>query len=1063
MYQSTAISSYFTTQGYLIPIISVLAVAILPRDKFTQSLILNVLFICIASAMSLLAVWSSVQARIHTSSPSSAQGPVSMPLPYNSSQSAVCAVWLFANIWFANLIRAKMPSFNLPVIIYSILVNTSLTAGPTIGTTMGATHFVRELLLANLFGMGLAAGVCFFIFPFSSRMIVMGEFRQLIGLLRKMVRLQGEHLAALARREERTTDTISNHGGKQDVPRERKNSQSKKKVTARGKANRGVATTATCLSETVVEIRRLAGKLYGDMVFAKRDTAWGKLNATDLADIFTLMYNITIPLVAISTSIRMLKGDDKPNGQSEERSAETQVQNQIAEKIHTSFQLLAEPIDQGLEHAGICLEILPKSKKSQKMTQSGNSHGNVDIEGHGGQIYPGDKRFGVVVNTKIGDIYTQIGSSLRTWLCERLSMAEDDALANNQPQLSASLYLEQLMLAAGEAIQGLVVFADKKVGDGTMSHKQLILPSRHRLWRWLKSIVRKRGSVSTQNSDVLETNDDYYGDGYWEKKNPERLPPAGTWQHIGVGLCKISNVLGSRESAFGFRVACAAMSVSILAFLEKTQSFFQEQRLLWAMLTITLGMTITSGQSIFGFFCRVGGTFLAMVSSLAIWYIPDQKTPGIIVFLWLFIFVEYYFIKFPRLAAPVIITVTTQLVIVGYELQVRTLGEAVATRSGQPYYPIYLLGPYRLAVIAGGSLVAFFWTFFPCALTDRTWLRRDFSAVIYLLGNYFSVLSSTMEAQLEEGAGIGDSETAAARRLVEVRRKIFGKVMRLNSSIESHIMWQRWEPSIGGSFPTEAYEEMFERNTRITGYLMLMSYALASAPLTEQTYTDNDSTEQQAAGASDAEAEAACKPGRQPNVKVLQQIELTHHMVLSTLTMLSNALLSGQRLPPFIPMPRHYGPAKNRMLQSEIGAKGASRGGGNSMRSHLHSDKHGNLALRIIDLRERHDRTTKRYIRSDRRSRRGEVGGARGGSFGGSKVNDPMTTGLRVYLLTQVCGALVCDELEALARVVGRLVGIVDFGSSVTSGNGHVDLEDDTENLAVEKPISEHSAAASAT
>lgn len=296
MYQSTAISSYFTTQGYLIPIISVLAVAILPRDKFTQSLILNVLFICIASAMSLLAVWSSVQARLHTSSPSSAQGAVSMPLPYNSSQSAVCAVWLFFNIWIANLIRAKIPSFNLPVVIYSILVNTSLTAGPTIGTTMGATHFVRELLLANLFGMGLAAGVCFFIFPFGSRMIVMGEFRQLIGLLRKMVRLQGDHLAALARTEERTTETISNHGGKQDVPREGKKSQSRKKVTARGKVNRGVATTATCLSETVVEIRRLAGKLYGDMVFAKRDIAWGKLDATDLADIFTLMYHITIPL-----------------------------------------------------------------------------------------------------------------------------------------------------------------------------------------------------------------------------------------------------------------------------------------------------------------------------------------------------------------------------------------------------------------------------------------------------------------------------------------------------------------------------------------------------------------------------------------------------------------------------------------------------------------------------------------------------------------------------------------------------------------------------------------------
>lgn len=76
-----------------------------------------------------------------------------------------------------------------------------------------------------------------------------------------------------------------------------------------------------------------------------------------------------------------------------------------------------------------------------------------------------------------------------------------------------------------------------------------------------------------------------------------------------------------------------------------------------------------------------------MVFSLAIWYIPDQKTPGIIVILWLFIFIEYYFVKFPRLVSTVIITVTTQLVIVGYELQVRKLGEDVATRSGQPYYP----------------------------------------------------------------------------------------------------------------------------------------------------------------------------------------------------------------------------------------------------------------------------------------------------------------------------------------------------------------------------------------
>lgn len=294
MYQSATISNYFTTQGYLIPIISVLAVPILPRDKFLQNLILSVLFICIASAVSLLAIWSSVQARIHTSPPT-AHGTARAPLPYNSSQSAVCAVWLFVNIWLVNLIRAKIPSFNLAVVLYSILANTSMTTGPTIGTTAAAKSFVRELLLANLFGMGLATGVCLIIFPFSSRMIVTGEFRRLIGLQKNLVRLQGEHFVRLA--QERECSTGAMNGQAQDVWRERGKSQSKK-LDTRAEDTREIraAPTASVLNETAREIRHLAGKLYGDYVFAKRDVAWGKLDAKDLADIFTLLYNITIPL-----------------------------------------------------------------------------------------------------------------------------------------------------------------------------------------------------------------------------------------------------------------------------------------------------------------------------------------------------------------------------------------------------------------------------------------------------------------------------------------------------------------------------------------------------------------------------------------------------------------------------------------------------------------------------------------------------------------------------------------------------------------------------------------------
>lgn len=79
--------------------------------------------------------------------------------------------------------------------------------------------------------------------------------------------------------------------------------------------------------------------------------------------------------------------------------------------------------------------------------------------------------------------------------------------------------------------------------------------------------------------------------------------------------------------------------------------------------------------------------------------------------LWFFIFMEMYlFIKYPRFIAVWLIAIVTQVLIIGYELQVKKIGIELASSTGQPYYPIYELAPYRLACVAGGSFVAFIWT-----------------------------------------------------------------------------------------------------------------------------------------------------------------------------------------------------------------------------------------------------------------------------------------------------------------------------------------------------------------
>lgn len=64
-----------------------------------------------------------------------------------------------------------------------------------------------------------------------------------------------------------------------------------------------------------------------------------------------------------------------------------------------------------------------------------------------------------------------------------------------------------------------------------------------------------------------------------------------------------------------------------------------------------------------------------MCTSFVIWYIVDGKTAGVICFLWLAIFLEFYFLlRYPRFTVTILLSMVTQVLIIGYELQVRKIG-----------------------------------------------------------------------------------------------------------------------------------------------------------------------------------------------------------------------------------------------------------------------------------------------------------------------------------------------------------------------------------------------------
>lgn len=239
--------------------------------------------------------------------------------------------------------------------------------------------------------------------------------------------------------------------------------------------------------------------------------------------------------------------------------------------------------------------------------------------------------------------------------------------------------MEFLLWSTGRAVLELVKFADRKVEDGTMKKSRLIFPKNRRLKKWFFNLLKSEDGGTEHTPDVAESGGSgiYSGQSFDAAKDPEHLPPTNAWQRLGNRFRGVGGVLGSIESAFGFRVACATLSIGIVAYLADTRTFFLEQRLVWAMIMVSIGMTITAGSGVFGFVGRIAGTcewarpkfgeicsqplVIAMCTSLVIWYIVNGHTAGIIVFIFIFVFIEFYFIMaYPRFIVIALLSIVTQ-------------------------------------------------------------------------------------------------------------------------------------------------------------------------------------------------------------------------------------------------------------------------------------------------------------------------------------------------------------------------------------------------------------------
>ncbi|KAL8705713.1 MAG: hypothetical protein Q9201_001188 [Fulgogasparrea decipioides] len=726
LYQNTGFADTYSTLGYLVAIMSILSFAIMPRAKFVQTMLFNIISICIGACIALLAIYCSVQARAHTTprpptGPKSSSGgpsPEAAVAPYNSSASAVSAIWLFFNIYVSNMFRAWRPQLQFPVIMYSIFANVSSIYASQFATMAQGIAFAKRLLEAFLTGFGIATAVSFLVFPLTSRKFVFKNTAGYLGALRGALKAQSAYLESLERKDVFSVPAKADKGASDGDRKHRLFHHEKTKVISQS------STEASGLKAAVANVAAFHGKIDVDAPFAKRELAYGKLDASEISELMKLMRQIMLPTVGMSSVADIfgrvadrrgwkntLKDDpDKLDRPHEVIEKEIGQWNEIMRTLHGPFQTLTEAMDQGLEHALYVLDLAKRPKKSGYKSNNALEGTLPDVEATGSTVGPGEKGFADSLSAKIDRFYEQRKLTLNTW-CSQHGLdwnkdqygqppphqdSMDVAASTNhermQRQLYLILYMEFLIWSTGRAVLDLVRFADSKVESGVLKKKRIIAPGLKRIKKWFARALSTGDSSIDHTPDSTETRGTSVevGDAYHKSRDPEHLPPTNAWQRFGDGVRAISRILSSQASAYGFRVACATLSVGIVAFLRDTQAFFIRQRLVWAMIMVAISMTVTAGAGVFGFIGRVAGTTIAMCTSYLIWYIANGEAPGVIVLLFLFTFCEVYFIlQYPRFIVIAMLSMVTQVLVVGYELQVQKVGRQVSfSASIYSFHPL---------------------------------------------------------------------------------------------------------------------------------------------------------------------------------------------------------------------------------------------------------------------------------------------------------------------------------------------------------------------------------------
>ncbi|KAK6366860.1 hypothetical protein LTS17_010411 [Exophiala oligosperma] len=851
-------------------------------------------------------MWTAIKARentTHLTAEEQHNGPVpgaQVSPSYNAAASACLAVWFFFWLWAYNTFRAFRPQYFLPLIVFSIYINVTATYGCIFPTMEQAYSLTKRLLDSFFVGFGIAFAVHFVILPITTRDVVTLVLNEYLHHLRSALDAQVQLIQSLPSRRLATVTTIQ----RVDSDRDENTVDQTNEWPEAAKWRTATAAATECQV-----------KIQSEMRYVKREIAWSKLNAKDFVCVSKLLRNVLISMGGIETVIQGSDRLEKMGGwASAELYKETRRdivdQDQEEQSLSQLFLQLQQPSQQligamieGLDYAFFILGFMRKPAFATREDLESRKAASPEGRGFAGHL-----------ERAIDDFLKARERPLMEW-CSTKSFdtipGPDMPAAHRQrsrSQLYLILDLGFSIVTTARGIADLVRFADSKVEDGTMQQRRLIMPTWKTLKKWASALIsREDGNLDYQTYSYRSgTPTVYLGDALGVERDPEHLSPESSWEKLTDHLRLIPKVFGSKESWFGFKVATGTMIVALSCYLRNSQHFYIEQRVIWGAIMVAISMTQTAGSGMYGQFMRVFGTFLAMIFSYIDWYMVNGHTAGVIVFVGVTMFL-YHYLLVTKPDDPVIpmIGMITTILIVGYELQVKKVGVMISESNGQVFHPIYELAPYRLACVLGGVSVACLLTYFPSVTTARSEMRKDLGNTLYLLGHYYSLTHKTISLRLQRSGGDVRDKDHLLRKAEKARIKLFAKELILIQAMKNHLHFIKWEPTFGGRFPKETYEQLLNHTQNILRFTGITAYVTK----TLQELPDN---------AHPGSGDARVSWTKDFNA-LLASLDLASHHVTSLLAILSSAIGSGKPLPPYLEAPErlHIGKMLTT-LDSEI-------------------------------------------------------------------------------------------------------------------------------------------------